>query len=77
MFVDSSFRSCRGWVVVAWQGWSVREGCEEVAGGGEEVGPWGALSRTVGWGWEFLEVCQGDGGGEVFGVGPGDAAVVA
>jgi hypothetical protein len=39
--------------------------------------PGGSYPEQVGWGWEFFEAYQGDGGGEVFGVGPGDAAVVA
>ena len=56
---------------------SVREGCEEIAGGGEEAGSWGAYPEQVGWGWEFFEVCLRDGGGEILGVSPGDAAVVA
>ena len=78
MFVDISFRSCRGWVVVGLAGpGSPREGCQEVAGGGEEAGSWRAYPEQVGWSWEFLEVRLRDCGGEVLGVSPGDAAVVA
>jgi hypothetical protein len=39
--------------------------------------PGGVLSRTGGMGLGVLRGVPGDGGGEVFGVGPGDAAVVA
>ena len=53
------------------------EGCEEVACDGEELVSGGSYPEQVGWGWEFFEVCRGDGGGEVLGVGPGDPAVLA
>ncbi len=45
--------------------------------GGEEVGSGGSYPEQMGWGREFLEACQGDGGGKIFGVGPGNPAVVA